>query len=153
MGSRYNCTECLPEYFLKDNICRLRNNMNDRCKTYAIEEDFCIECQELHYLTNKKDCEPYPIGIYKCMEYEDEETCIKCDEGYFLSNSRCYIIPKELTIKNCRFYENYNVCQECDRDFYLAENRCIEARAKNCATYLSIKECQSCLPNHGFYKD
>lgn len=87
------------------------------------------------------------------MKYKNEKTCLKCDEGYFLSNSRCYIIPKELEIDHCRFYENYNVCQECDRDYYLAENQCIEAHAKNCAKFKSIKECESCIPQHGFFKD
>lgn len=65
----------------------------------------------------------------------------------------CEPQPVERRIENCLYYSNPLDCSQCERGYYLTNNSCVKAKARNCASYVNITKCRTCLPGHGFYKD
>ncbi len=61
--SSYECLECEYKYYLNDNTCVQRVNMNYNCLDYEVSHDGCKSCLRNHYFGDDDD-------QYKCIPYE-----------------------------------------------------------------------------------
>lgn len=153
LDSKYICLKCNPDYYLNQNTCIKRLNSTDNCALYSETQDYCISCKDGFYLNNNKKCDSFPTGIPNCRIYSNQTTCTQCFSGYFLIMNSCELQTPETQIPNCLYYADMKTCSQCERGYYLTSNACVKAIARNCASYLNINQCLTCLPNHGFYKD
>ena len=149
LDSSFECEKCDSLYYLKDNQCILRVNLDKQCLEYSPESDKCVECAEDYFLEGTK-CVQYPVGIPNCAIYYSQTQCLMCSTGFFVKNNTCLPVDESVKIENCLLYSDKDLCGECDANFLLIGNECVVVEAKDCLTYDSIYSCSSCGEGFGF---
>ncbi len=152
--SGFLCLKCTVNFYLEDQVCKLRKNKLDLCREYSETEDKCTECAFGYYPNDSgSDCESYPTGVPFCREYEDNQTCKSCVEGKYLKAGLCVDILEENLVENCLYHTAPNVCEECSTGFIYLNNKCEKTVATGCKTFESGTTCGSCLENLSLIDD
>ena len=116
---------------------------NSNCKTCSDNPDFCLSCNNDHYLDSSSnsciEC------ISPCQTCSYREICDSCIDDYFLISNSCYECNK-----NCKTTLDDNCkCDTCEDGYYLENYQCFQCDS-NCNTCsVSSINCLSC--NIGYY--
>ena len=141
------CTQCkLGKHYLDsvNGVC-LDSTEVEKCKMYSNINDACTHCEDGFYLVSGSECRRNPTGLFKCIQYKDENTCIKCETGFFVDNNYCQ--KSKVTIENCVNYFEEGKCDECASTHFILENACLEKVETSCLTWQDSENCLTCQPN------
>jgi len=141
------CTQCeVGKWYLDTStgVC-LESTEVDKCKLYSNTQDACSECEDLYYLVSGSECRRNPSGLFKCIQYKDENTCVKCETGFYLENNYCQ--KSKVVISNCANYSGEALCESCESTHLLLENLCVEKIETSCATWVDGENCLTCPSN------
>ena len=112
------CQKCNSFYYLSNTFCKLGSIKN--CKTYTINTETCIECENDYYLTAnicKKHSE-----IQNCKKYSKNtaKKCLECENTTILLSkiTNC----KKAFIKGCKKYINPSSCLTCEENYNKIDN-------------------------------
>ena len=92
---------------------------NSNCKTCSDNPDFCLSCNNDHYLDSSSnsciEC------ISPCQTCSYREICDSCIDDYFLISNSCYECNK-----NCKTTLDDNCkCDTCEDGYYLENYQCL----------------------------
>lgn len=160
------CRKCLPDHFLKDNLCEIRinygSNMISSCEELNFDSDTCASCNENSYLTkNGLECR---FKIEYCINHDiesiiNESACIECMTGYYLASNEKTpgIINKCLmgSVLNCDIYSTTipDKCEVCSNGYFMKLDECIiHNTILDCDIYSNsqINTCQKCKTEISF---
>ncbi|BFU26633.1 protein kinase, putative [Entamoeba histolytica HM-1:IMSS-B] len=145
------CTTCSSNYYLKNDICVLKDQYIDNCSVVTISTTgqlICQACRTGYYPDG--DCKKCTTitGCSKCINTltteESIRICTECLGGYYFENSLCH------KIQNC--VENSGVeCTKCYINYYVNNGVCNRYEQQlGCLSANGIT-CTSC--KEGFYLD
>ena len=141
------CTQCkIGKYYLDstNGVC-LESTEVEMCKQYSHTVDACTHCDDGFYLVSGSECRRNPTGLFKCIQYKDENTCIKCETGFYVDNNYCQ--KSKVTIEHCISYFAEGKCNECASTHFILENVCLEKTETSCLTWKDSNNCLTCQPN------
>jgi hypothetical protein len=151
--STFNCTKCLPEYFVKDNSCQRRTVNITYCQEYDPLAELCLKCAEKFFIAaDRSACLPYPAGVDGCRLYSGSSDCIGCKPNFYFNftENRCLIVSSDKIVGSCKYYSRYAKCETCEAGFALSVNKtCEQVVAKDCVTYANKTSCATCDAGKG----
>lgn len=117
------CDECESDYFLEDQICKIRtvSKSINNCAVNAIDRDACERCAN-GFETNSEGSQCLP-EIANCQEYQKsitEISCNICEDTYYLNSNKCSLGA----IDDCQRYESESRCETCGQGSYLSSTIC-----------------------------
>jgi hypothetical protein len=141
------CTVCEEGKWYLDSsngVCKDSTEV-EHCKLYSNTVNACVECDDHYYLVSGSECRRNPSGMFKCIQYKDENTCVKCELGFYLDKNYCQ--KSMVTIANCANYSGDGVCESCDANYLAIGETCTEKVETSCATWVDTENCLTCPAN------
>ena len=144
--STLECLKCKENYYVKNNLCFLRTNLNTNCEELEEYKDECKKCK-INYLLLNGFCEEIIPGKENCEIYIDYENCELCKTGYYLrEDNSCHTISSK--IQNCKYYLNAENCYKCYNGYLLEKNICEKIIVNNCQIVIASNICEKCKKNY-----
>ena len=131
-----NCVECLPGYYLKENVCISveKNKLVENCEKYN-EDLNCTRCRSGYILYNNLCFRMNEMHNCDEMGFDDEGVCLLCKAGYYYDTKEMKCVEdSQLKEANCLIFNSleHKNCYLCDTNSYMdSSEKCVPESNQN----------------------